>query len=158
MKRHEKLMNQDDIDNKTPKSKFKSVMRKFENDENKMMKKCEKMKKETKMKNERNEDERENVKETEGISVKTFNTLGESWKGTHWETLMPSSVRSPESSAAKRADKGQLFNIFRQGNMCRNDKGNEEKFSGKRKTILREENEKIEEILSNKKRLKGDIL
>ena len=133
-------------------------MRKFENDEKMMMKKFEKMKKETKMKNERKEDERENVKETEGISVKTFNTLGESWKGTHWETLMPSSVRSPESSAAKRADKGQLFNIFRQGNMCRKDKGNEEKFSGKRKTILREENEKIEEILSNKKRLKGDIL
>ena len=94
------------------------------------------MKNEKKMKFERKE--KENAKETNGISVKTFTTfttLGESWKGTHWETLTPSSVISPEKSAAKRADRGQLFGIFRQSNMSRHDVRQKEKFSGKRKII-----------------------
>ena len=112
------------------------------------------------MTNERKEDEKENVKETketEGISVKTFNTLGESWKGTHWATLTPSSVRSPGKSAEKRAQNRQLFDIFRRSNMYKHEMGREEKFKGKRKLISSEENKLIEETLSPKKLPKLNI-
>ena len=149
----ENVKKQEELDNKTPKSKFKSVMKKFENNE----KEEEKMKNERKMmknemKCERNE--KENEKETNGTSIKTlatFTTLGESWKGTHWETLTPSSVMSPERSAAKGATKGQYFDIHKQSNMSRKEMGQSEKFSRKRKNNENEENKLIEEAFSPKK-------
>ena len=155
------MTKQDELDRKTPKSKFKSVMRKFENEEIEVSMKNERkeiMKNEKKFKCERKvKEEKENAKNTDGTSLKTFNTLGESWKGTHWATLTPSSVRSPEKSAEKRAHNGQLFDIFRRSNMYKHEMGKEEKFKGKRKLISSEENKLIEETLSPKKLPKLNI-
>ena len=88
-----------DIDNKTPKSKFKSVLKKFEdkvNDERKIEE------------NEVTEDARnpENSDKLRINLVNNFKSLGESWKGRFMETQLPSSVRKKRKSAAACARAG----------------------------------------------------
>ena len=125
-----------EIDRKTPKSKFKSVMRKFEKESNMMMKR----KKDEKLKMMKNSDEeREKVEvkrtpeKTVSISKNTFGSLGESWKGKDWETPTPSGVKTFRKSAAADARGGQLSNSLRTSNMLGNDRGQYGKLNGKRK-------------------------
>ena len=88
-----KMKLEQDIDNKTPKSKFKSVLKKFEdkvNDEREIEQ------------NEVTEDARnpENSDKLRINLVNDFKSLGESWKGRFMETQLPSSVRKQRKSAA----------------------------------------------------------
>ena len=78
-----------EIDEQTPKSKYKSIMLKFK-------------------KHEENVDEESKVEENIRISFKNIGSLGESEQKESSRTLMPSSVKNVNNSAAARAIRGQF--------------------------------------------------
>ena len=137
----EKKLEQNEIDVKTPKSKFKCVLRKFgneidekENDEKEV--KDEKEAKKKKMK---------------GDIIDVLNPLGERKKGRLMGTLLPSSVSSQKESAAARAQGDQFFDVFRPGDMSRGSIGPKKEINRKRKLNLTDENAKIDDYFSPKK-------
>ena len=130
-----------DIDYKTPKSKFKSVQKKFEdkvNDEREVEQ------------NEVTEDARnpENSDKLRINLVNDFKSLGESWKGRFMETQLPSSVRKKRKSAAVCARGGQYVDKIRPSDMSGTEKGFQKRKNGKRKCNLMEENAKISDYFS----------
>ena len=125
-----------DIDNKTPKSKFKSVLNKFEG----------------KVNDEREEKYNEdsgnprNPKNSDKLKVNfvtNFESLGASWKVSFMETQLPSSVRSQRKSAAVCARGGQYVDKIGPSDMSGAENGFQKRNNGKRKCNLMEENTKI---------------
>ena len=107
-----KKENDDQIDDQTPKTKYKSIMKRFE-------------------KNGEKSDEN-NV----SVSFHSIKSLGESILGESSQTLTPSSVKKVNKSAVARAPRGQLFTDIRPNKML-NEKKSDEKnnLKGKRKLI-----------------------
>ena len=147
------------IDKKTQKSKFKSVMMKFEIEkvimkkkEDEKMKRNENNEKAIRKESTERKETKETTKETVVISKNTFGTLGESWKGENWVTPTPSSVNTFRRSAVKYARRGQLFDRIRTSDMLCDAKGQNEQLKGKRKLLLdKREIKSIEEAFSLKK-------
>ena len=85
--------------------------------------------------------------------IKTFASIGESWKGQNWGTQTPPGVQKWKRSAAMRAGNGQLFDRIGQSKMLLSSEvkvkdGQTERFKGKRKSNLQLENKEIDETFS----------
>ena len=115
-----KKENDDQIDDQTPKTKYKSIMKRFEKNGEKS--------------------DGENV----SVSFRNIRSLRESMLGESSQTLTPSSVKNVNKSAVARAPRGQLFTDIRPTKML-NEKKSDEKntLKGKRKLIaeVNEQNE-----------------
>ena len=130
---------QDEIDNKTPRSKFKSVMEKFEDKNDDEKTETMKNKKIVMKKENETTDDDEKLLKTTGIFVKKLNTHRESWKVENGRTPLPSGVFSLEKSAAARAETGQLFDRISRSNKLDKLAGQKENINRKRKLNFMEE-------------------
>ena len=138
------MKSEQDFDNKTPKSKFKSVLKKFEDKVNDDKKIDE---------HEVTDDARnpKNPKNSDKLKinlVNNFKSLGESWKGRFMETQLPSSVRKKRKSAAACARGGQYVDKIRPSDMSGSENGFQKRKNEKRKCNLIEENVKISDYFS----------
>ena len=109
------IKNVKEIDDQTPKTKFKSIMRKF-NDE----------------KRRKSPKKSQNISNNLDISYEIPDQRGESQKGESILMLTPSSVKNGKESAVARAKRGQYLTKIRQGKMYGNREGKSDS-NGKRK-------------------------